>query len=141
MRHLFLSALALVAAMPADAAWREARSPHFIIYSEDKPEVLKAFATELERFDAAMRVLRGLPNGADSPHNKLTIYRVTNLAAVRKLYGAKSDSIAGFYDGRAGGSVAFLPRFAAVVATTLPTATTAITIRDQRAFLLMYILA
>jgi tetratricopeptide (TPR) repeat protein len=106
---LFLIA-SLLASAPTQAAWREARSAHFIIYSEDKPDALRAFATDLERYDAAMRVLRGLPNGTDSPNNRLTVYQVTNIAAVQKLYGTKGGMLAGFYDGRAGGSIAFVPR-------------------------------
>jgi tetratricopeptide (TPR) repeat protein len=100
----------LVAAAPAGAAWREARSAHFIIYSEDKADNLRAFATELERFDAAMRLVRGLPATTDSPNNRLTVFQVSNIAAVQKLYGRRAESIAGFYNGRAGGSVAFVPR-------------------------------
>lgn len=110
MRKLLFLAASFLAATPAQAVWREARSAHFIIYSEDKPEALRDFATDLERYDAAMRVLRGLPNGTDSPNNRLTVYQVTNIAAVQKLYGGKPGTLAGFYNGRAGGSVAFVPR-------------------------------
>jgi len=101
--------LMLLAAAPAAAAWREARSPHFIIYSEDKPEALRAYAEELERYDAGMRVLRGIPATTDSPANRLTIYAVSNIATVQKLAGG-NGMVAGFYRGRAGGSVAFVPR-------------------------------
>jgi len=99
----------LAATVPAAAAWREARSPHFIIYSEDKPEALRAYAEELERYDAGMRALRGIPATTDSPANRLTIYAVSNIATVQKLAGG-NGMVAGFYRGRAGGSVAFVPR-------------------------------
>ena len=109
-KSLLLLAFILSAAAPVHAAWREARSAHFIVYSEDKPEALKAFATELERFDAAMRVLRGLEQTTDSPNNRLTIFQVSSVGAVQKMMGKGSSNIYGFYDGRAGNSVAFVPR-------------------------------
>lgn len=110
MRRLaFVLALAGLAA-PAHATWWQATSAHFIIYSEDKPEALRAFATELERYDAAMRVFRMLQPETDSPNNKLTVYAVSDISAVRRLFGKHPGDIAGFYEPRAGGSVAFVPR-------------------------------
>lgn len=103
----FLLSLFLAAA-PAEAGWHEARSAHFIIYSEEKPERLRAFAEELERFDAGMRVLRDLPPTEDSANNRLTVFLVDSVSTIRKLKG--SASVVGFYDGRAGDSVAFVPR-------------------------------
>lgn len=97
-------------AMPALAAWRVAESAHFIIYSEDKVDNLRAFAGELERFDSAMRYLRRLDNTADSHTNKLTIFQVSNVTAVQKMMPGKNPYVYGFYDGRAGNSVAFVPR-------------------------------
>ncbi len=86
-----------------------AETAHFVIYSEDKPENLRRFAEELERYDAGMRFLRGIPASKDSPGNKLTIFAVSGLNAVQKLAGG-NGMIAGFYNPRAGGSVAFVPR-------------------------------
>ena len=99
----------LGAAAPANAAWREARSTHFVIYSEDKPEALKEFAEELERYDAGMRLLRGIPAATDSPGNKLTIFAVSGVSAIQKLAGG-NGMIAGFYNPSAGRSAAFVPR-------------------------------
>jgi tetratricopeptide (TPR) repeat protein len=107
-KFLFLLSIFLTAT-PAAAAWREARTAHFIIYSEDKPAALRAFAEELERYDAGMRLLRGIPATVDSPANRLTIYAVSNVATVQRLAGG-NGMIAGFYRPRAGGSVAFVPR-------------------------------
>ncbi|MFD1611032.1 hypothetical protein ACFSCW_04370 [Sphingomonas tabacisoli] len=117
MRKFLLLLASMTAAAPAGATWREARSAHFIVYSEDKPEVLKEFATELERFDAAMRVLRDLPQTTDSPSNRLTVFQVANMAAVQKMMGKGSQGVGGFYDGRAGNSIAFVPRRAGSGAT------------------------
>lgn len=110
MRILLLIAAMVALAMPARAAWREARSDHFIIYSEDKPETLRQFAIELERFDAAMRFMRGIPQQADSPSNRLTIFLVPSTAEVARLYGKGGTQVAGFYHGRAGASYAVVPR-------------------------------
>lgn len=100
----------ILAAAPAQSAWRVAESAHFIIYSEDKPEPLKAFAEELERFDAAMRYIRKLDQTIDARSNKLTIFQVANVGQVQKMMGGKATYVYGFYDGRAGNSIAFVPR-------------------------------
>jgi hypothetical protein len=112
MRKLLFLLAALIAAAPVRAAWRVAESAHFIIYSEDKPESLRAFAEELERFDAAMRYLRKLEATADSHSNKLTIFQVSNVGAVQKMIGGGrgAANVYGFYNGRAGNSIAFVPR-------------------------------
>lgn len=110
MVRLLLTILIALTAMPAAAAWRVAESAHFIIYSEDKAENLRAFAEELERFDAAMRFLRSLENTPDSHTNKLTIFQVSNVSAVQKMMGGKASYVYGFYNGRAGNSIAFVPR-------------------------------
>ncbi len=111
MRNLLLGLAIFTAALPAQAAWRVAESAHFIIYSEDKPAALQTFATELERFDAAMRYLRGLQPTTDSHTNKLTVFQVSNVNQVQKMMGGKGASnVYGFYNGRAGSSFAFVPR-------------------------------
>ena len=45
-------------AAPAHAAWYQASSRHFLIYSEQKPGTLRQFAEELEKFDSAVRFVR-----------------------------------------------------------------------------------
>lgn len=101
----------LLAHTPAFAVWREARSQHFIIYSREKPEALRKFATDLEKFDAAMRMLRSIDPKEDSPHNRLTVFVVSSVSEVRDIFGGdKNSQIAGFYRGIAGRSVAVVPR-------------------------------
>ena len=102
----------LLVASPASAAWREASSKHFVIYSEEKPEALKAFAERLERYDAAMRYLRGLPDPELSPANRLTVYVVSDLNAVQRIFGEgkAGRNVAGFYLPYAIGPVAIIPR-------------------------------
>lgn len=95
---------------PASAGWYEASSDHFVVYSEERPEELKAFAERLERYDKAMRFMRGLPDADLGPANRLTVYVVSNQSEVRKLYGTRYGGVAGFYIPRASGSVAVIPR-------------------------------
>lgn len=103
-------ALLLLVMVPgvAQAQWHEASSPHFVIYSKDRPERVRKFAETLERFDQGMRVLRGWKNEPIAPSTRLTIYVLGSADAVGDLAG--SDFVAGFYSGRSSGSVAFVPR-------------------------------
>lgn len=111
MRALAAFFLAILVHMPATATWREARSQHFIIYSEEKTEGLRKFATELEKFDAAMRVLRNVDPKEDSPNNRLTVFVVSSVSQVRDLFGGNRNAqLAGFYRGIAGRSIAVVPR-------------------------------
>lgn len=110
MKLWFLGmALALLAPTAAHAQWHEASSTHFRVFAEDKPEAVRDFATRLERFDKAMRYVNGLADEDLGPANRVTVYVLPNLAAVRRLARGGAD-VAGFYIPRAGGSVAFTPR-------------------------------
>ncbi|HYJ82282.1 MAG TPA: hypothetical protein VEW26_05490 [Allosphingosinicella sp.] len=95
---------------PALAEWREASSRHFLVYSEGSAQSLQEFATKLEKFDKAMRLRLGFPDEDLGPGNRVTVYVVGNIAAVQRLARAKGSGIAGFYAGRAGGSIAVVPR-------------------------------
>ena len=111
-RSILLAALA-ASAVPAQAAWRQASTDHFVIYSEASPKELEAYATRLERFDQAVRFTRGLPDVKPSPSNRLTIFVVPNVGAVQKVFGKDAPHrVAGFYSGRASGSIAVTPRAA-----------------------------
>ncbi len=102
--------LAAFAPAPALAKWREASSTHFVIYSEESPDSLRKFAERLERYDSAMRYVRNLPDFDPGAANRLTIYSVSSVNAVRKLHGKGGSMIAGFYIPRASGSIAIVPR-------------------------------
>ena len=108
LRWLLPALIGVFTITPAFAAWHEARSNHFIIYSDQKPDDLKKFAEQLERFDQAVRFVRGMEDPALTDANRLRIYVLRNDSAVAKLAG--SSSIRGFYSARASGSVAFVPR-------------------------------
>lgn len=110
LKRLLLVATALLAPAAASAKWHEASSAHFVVYSDQDPEQLRAFATKLERFDQALRYTRGMPDEPVGLANRLTVYVVPSIGAVQRLAGSGISNVAGFYVGRASGSVAFVPR-------------------------------
>jgi hypothetical protein len=95
-------------AQPTLAAWHKASSKHFVIYADERPERLQAFATKLEKFDKAVRLARSMPDYEFGDGNRLTIFVVRNVGAVEKLAGTRN--IGGFYVGRATGPLAVVPK-------------------------------
>jgi hypothetical protein len=106
----FIAFAALAVAAPAQAEWYQASSQHFLIYSEQKPDKLRQFAEELERFDKAVRYVRGMSDQPVSKGNRLTIFELSDAGKVQKLAGDRTGFIEGFYKGSASGSVAFTTR-------------------------------
>ena len=110
LRRLLLAATLLLFPAAASAKWHEASTDHFVVYADQDPEKLRAFATKLERFDKAMRYMSGIASEPIGRANRLTVYAVSDIAAVQRLAGRGARNVAGFYVGRASGSVAFVPR-------------------------------
>lgn len=110
IRLFLLGLLSLLLLSPAQAAWHEASSDHFLIYSNQKEKDVRAFAERLERYHDSMRFLFNRPATKPSPSNRVTIYVVKNLRDVRNLYGGDNKYIAGFYIPRAGGSLAIVAK-------------------------------
>ncbi|MEZ0243327.1 MAG: hypothetical protein ACAH11_08135 [Sphingomonas sp.] len=108
IRKLLLLLALLMLPGVAHAEWYEASSAHFVVYGNDRPERLKKFADDLERFDQAMRALRRMPNEPVGKANRVIVYMLPTVAAVAKLHGDKL--VGGFYIPRAGGSTAFVPK-------------------------------
>ncbi len=117
MRWAKLAALFLALAAahaPVQAAWTEARTTHFIVLANDDAESVRDIARRLERFDAGMRRLHQLGDEDGAGANPLTVYILPTMDAVQDIhrfgrsYG--SSYVAGFYSGRAAGSVAFTSR-------------------------------
>lgn len=126
MRRLFLLICAFVFASPAHAEWWEARTDHFIVYSESSAEDAKSFTERLERFDLALRQLQQIelkPIRSDA--QRLTVFRSGNTDYIGQLAG--SPGVAGFYIPRITGSVSFTPAKA-----DLRTGTGSIYRRDKR---------
>ena len=110
--HGFLKMLvagcALAQASMASAAWNEAVSKHFHVYADEPVDDLRAFATKLERFDAAVREARGVPDVQPGASTQVTLFVLRDIKEVQKVFGG--SGVAGFYEPRASGSVAFVPR-------------------------------
>lgn len=104
--------LGLLLSMPgaAQAEWHEASSPNFLIYADQSEKQVREFTDMLERYRSAMRYLYKLPEEPTSASNRLTVFVVRDASQVRKLLGDGSRYTQGFYQSRAGGSVAFIPR-------------------------------
>lgn len=112
MRSLFvaLGAAAVAAASPVHAAWYEAESKHFEIYADESPAALESFATKLEKFDKAVRMVRAMEDPPIGDAGRVTIYVMSDAQSVSKIAVGKNSPIAGFYIPRASGSIAFVPR-------------------------------
>jgi tetratricopeptide (TPR) repeat protein len=107
-------AASVLAAHSARAAWLEASTDHFIIYTEGDRQSAQAFAVKLEQYDSVLRQFFPTPSGGDEGRrsNRLRVYVLPNAAEVRKLAGGGGNGLLGFYSARASGSVAFTPRHA-----------------------------
>jgi len=111
MRATLLTLIALLLTMttPARAAWMEASSQHFVIYADEKPEELREFSEQLERFHHAMAYLLSVELEKPSPSNRVTVYVVRSDRDVRKLMGRSSSDVYAFYVPRAGDAFAIVP--------------------------------
>jgi len=109
VRLTLVSALALVAfASPAQAEWWEARTDHFIVFSETSADDAKKFAEKMEQLDMSLRSLQNVKfSPATSDSQRLTVFRFGEVSDIGRLAG--SSSVAGFYIPRLGGSVSFTP--------------------------------
>jgi len=103
------AAFALLPA-PANAAWYEAKTAHFLILADESPSDLQQFAIKLEKFDKAVRSVRSMGDPPVGDAGRLTIFVLRDHDAVSKIAVGTSSSIYGFYIPRASGSVAFVPR-------------------------------
>ena len=96
MRRLIpLLASLFIAASPAHAEWWQARTEHFIIYSEDSERSTKQFAQELETYDHALRSMQATqfqPIRGD--WERVVIYRTGNIDYIARLAHGPA---AGFY--------------------------------------------
>lgn len=109
---LLAALLAGAAGSPAWAEWHRASTDHFVIYADQNPTKLRDYAVKLERFDKAVRVSRGMADHPVGDGNRLTLFVVRSTGAVQKLARQGRSGIAGFYIGRASGSIAVVPRIA-----------------------------
>src|SRR5690348_1173955 len=97
---LCVAAVAAAAGTSAHAAWYQASSKHFVIYANENPNELSDFATKLERFDQAVRYVRGMDDPPVGLGNRLTVFVLPSVDAVQRLMNG-DRFIEGFYSGRA----------------------------------------
>jgi len=110
LRKLLPFALLSLLPMPAQAAWQEAKSKHFIVYTDDSPDHARDQAVQLERYDAALRLLMNMPD--TRPANaiqRVTVYVVPGIDDVKRL--ARNRLAAGFFNGSVPGPLAIVPRW------------------------------
>lgn len=111
MFRYMLAAAVLIAAghSPASARWLEAKSRHFIIYSEQSPKELREFAEELEQFDKGVRLVRAMDDPDLTESGRLKIFVLRKQSDVAVMAGADpSSGIHGYYRGKATGPLAFI---------------------------------
>ena len=121
LRILPVLALATIAtAAPAAADWQRASSPHFIIYANESPEKLRAFAEKLERFDKGVRIARSMKDSPVGDGGRLTVLVVPGTFDVEMLKHGVGGRTAGFYTPRYWGSVAVVPRLLSRNSTSTP---------------------
>ena len=121
LRILPILALAAAAtAAPASAEWQRASSSHFVIYANESPDKLKAFAEKLERFDKGVRIARSMKDPPVGDGGRLTVLVVPGVLDVQMLKPGDGGRAAGFYTPRYWGSVAVVPRLLASNSTSTP---------------------
>lgn len=99
------AALLLVGAQPAQAAWKRAVSENFEVYGASFESELVEAARELEAFHRLMVQLTDA-RVDDRERNRLKIYIVGDIAALRQVSPGMGDTVAGFYSATAGDTVA-----------------------------------
>src|SRR5438445_1364546 len=98
-----------LSATPANAAWYEAQSKHFIIYADASPKQLQAYATKLEQFDQAVRWVMHYEDPPVGDGNRVTVFALSTVDAVQRMVEKRAGrvaNIAGFYQPRAEGCLA-----------------------------------
>jgi tetratricopeptide (TPR) repeat protein len=92
MIRKFLFAIALLLPTTAQAAWHEATSNHFVVYSQGSQQDARDFAAKLERFNFVLRTVRPIP--ADTPSIRLRVFLLQDQSAMARMAGG---SVAGYY--------------------------------------------
>lgn len=116
---LCVAAVAAVAGTSAHAAWYQASSKHFIVYANENSKQLQAFATKLEQFDQAVRWVMHYDDPPVGDGNRLTVFALPSVDAVQRMASKRAgvQNLAGFYQPRAEGCLAFVPLFVSKEAT------------------------
>ena len=97
IQRILIALAMLLAPSAGQAAWHEAKTANFIVYSDGSGQAARDFAEKLERFHYVLRLYHGL-QGPPSP-NRLRVFLLPTLAAVGNMAGG--NGIAGYYVGDA----------------------------------------
>lgn len=108
LKKVLLASAMLLVSAGADAKWFKASSKHFVVYADDSETNIKTYTERLERFDKAIRVWHVAKEDTRGPSARVTVFLLDDVGAIERLSGRRS--VAGFYQPRAGTSVAFSPR-------------------------------
>ena len=108
-RWLVIALMLVSVSTAARAEWLEASTKHFVVYGTLPKKRLTAFTERLERFGAAVRLLLSLPEPEGGSANRVTIYVVSDTAAVQRFLKGDRGSVAGFYRTDAAGSLIVTP--------------------------------
>jgi len=90
-----LSLLVFSLAGAANAEWRRAESPNFVVYSQGSESDLRRYVRNLEIYDFTLRARMGLP--AATAGRKLPIYLVGNRAGLVQINPNTGLNVAGTY--------------------------------------------
>jgi hypothetical protein len=107
MRLLVCVVIFFVLTAPARAAWKEATSDNFIVYSDGREAELVSFTQRVEKFDQVLRIMSGLKQPPTPV--KVRIYLVSGDNVVREL-DPRHRPLAGLYTSRIDGGVAIVDR-------------------------------
>lgn len=115
-RLLVALGLLLAGAGNAQAAWWQAKTDHFTVYSEGSDDKLRDFAERLEKFDYLLRKMTGktaadqtaADQTAADRGSPVKVYLLSSEAKVKNL--ARNPNIAGFYTTSDRSAYAFLSR-------------------------------
>ncbi len=97
-----------VCAGEARAEWKRATSEHFEVYGAAFESEIVDASRELEAFDRLLRQLTGTPR--DDGGNRLKVYIVSDLEALRQVSPGMGEAVAGFYSASPGDTVAVVLR-------------------------------
>lgn len=99
--------LTLLAALsPAQAEWRRAESPHFIVYSEESEARLRQRILLLEDYDRLLRTLTTVSGEAAT--TKLSVYIVSGTEDLQVIRPGLRRDVAGFYSASPDGIAALI---------------------------------
>jgi tetratricopeptide (TPR) repeat protein len=84
------------------------KSRHFIIYANERPDVLQDFATRLEIFDQGVRSVRAMNDPQLTDSGRIRIYVFSDYANIETFLGISNAR--GVYLPRVSGTVAFVPK-------------------------------